>query len=98
MRLPQRIFDPAAGQRVPLLVWSRAAPPAALRQLQRLAAEPYVVSHVAAMPDVHVAEGVAVGTVFATRDTVVPGALGADLGCGVTVLPLRLRQERLERR
>lgn len=97
MRLPHRFFDPDAGQRVPLLVWARRVPDGALRQLTRLACEPYVVSHVAAMPDVHVAQGVAVGTVFATRDVLVPGALGGDLGCGVTVVPLRLGQERLER-
>ena len=97
MKLPHRFFDASAGQRVPLLVWARHPPAGALRQLTRLACEPYVVSHVAAMPDVHVAHGVAVGTVFATRGVVVPGALGGDLGCGVTLVPLRLREEPLQR-
>ncbi|MCP3099128.1 RtcB family protein [Myxococcus sp. K15C18031901] len=36
------------------------------------------------MPDLHVAQGIAVGTVFATEHHVVPGALGGDLGCGVS--------------
>jgi tRNA-splicing ligase RtcB len=40
------------------------------------------------MPDAHVAEGVAVGTVFATRDVLVPAALGADLGCGIAAVRL----------
>ncbi|NNC22037.1 RtcB family protein [Corallococcus exiguus] len=69
---------------VPLLAWARTVPPAALKQLQRLAAQPYVTEHVAVMPDVHLASGVAVGTVFATEAHVVPGALGNDLGCGVS--------------
>ncbi|MFP2899536.1 RtcB family protein [Corallococcus sp. 4LFB] len=50
-------------------------PAAALKQLQQLAAQPYVTEHVAVMPDVHLASGVAVGTVFATQAHVVPGAL-----------------------
>ncbi|MFE8597087.1 hypothetical protein [Archangium violaceum] len=40
----------------------------------------YAVEHVAAIPDVHVARGVAVGTVFATAHTVVPGVLGETSG------------------
>jgi tRNA-splicing ligase RtcB len=83
-----RVFPPEADTGVPVLAWARQVPPLALRQLQRLARQPYVVSHVAAMPDVHVSDGVAVGTVFATAHTVVPGALGNDLGCGVRALRL----------
>lgn len=68
---------------IPVLAWAREVPAGAVKQLRHLASQPYVVEHVAAMPDVHVSEGVAVGTVFATERTVVPGALGGDLGCGV---------------
>lgn len=76
-----------AGHRgVPILAWARTLPKGALDQLERLAGQPYVAAHLAAMPDVHVANGVAVGTVFATRGVVVPVALGGDLGCGVAAL------------
>lgn len=75
---------PAEPGAVPILVWARSLPPGAEQQLRHLAAQPYVVEHVAAMPDVHVANGVAVGSVFATSHHVVPGALGGDLGCGVS--------------
>src|SRR5512132_1338166 len=78
-----RILEVPPGA-VPLLAWARTVPGAALKQLQQLAAQPYVVEHVAVMPDVHLAAGVSVGTVFATEHTVVPGALGGDLGCGVS--------------
>ena len=78
------IFEPERGQRVPVRVWARAISPETVRQLQRLASQPYVVEFVAGMADAHVAEGVAVGSVFATEDTVVPGALGGDLGCGMS--------------
>jgi tRNA-splicing ligase RtcB len=67
-------------------------------QLQRLAAQPYVVDRVAGMPDLHVAHGVAVGTVFATDGVVVPGALGGDLGCGVAAVQLDASATSLGRR
>ncbi|MBX3252382.1 MAG: RtcB family protein [Myxococcales bacterium] len=81
-------FEPDRGQRVPIRIWARQLAPDTLRQLQRLAARPYVVDFVAAMADAHVAEGVAVGSVFATERTVVPRALGGDLGCGMSALRL----------
>ena len=44
------------------------------------------VQHVAVMPDVHLAHGVCVGTVFATARRLYPGAVGGDLGCGMAAL------------
>jgi tRNA-splicing ligase RtcB (3'-phosphate/5'-hydroxy nucleic acid ligase) len=79
-----RVIEPTAG--VPIHVWARELPEGALEQLERLAAQPYVVEHIAAMPDLHVANGVAVGSVFATLDRVVPFALGGDLGCGMSAV------------
>jgi tRNA-splicing ligase RtcB (3'-phosphate/5'-hydroxy nucleic acid ligase) len=87
------IFEPARGQRVPVRVWARAPAPETVRQLQRIASQPYVVDHVAAMADAHVSDGVAVGTVFATERTVVPSALGGDLGCGMSATPLSARAD-----
>lgn len=69
---------------VPIHVWSRRPPPGAIAQLEKLAAEPWITGPIAAMPDLHVAAGIAVGTVFATKDTLVPAALGDDLGCGMS--------------
>ncbi len=84
--MARMIPSPPGTSRVPIRIWGRTVPAGALAQLERLAAQPYVVGHVAAMPDLHVAHGVAVGTVFATAGVVVPSALGGDLGCGVAAL------------
>jgi tRNA-splicing ligase RtcB len=78
------IFEPERGQRVPIRLWARHVAFETARQLQRLASQPYVVEFVAGMADAHVSEGVAVGSVFATEATVVPRALGGDLGCGMS--------------
>ena len=36
---------------VPILAWAREVPEGAVKQLRHLASQPYVVEHVAAMPD-----------------------------------------------
>jgi tRNA-splicing ligase RtcB len=81
--MPHTVYEPARGQRVPVHVWARDADDDTLRQLVRVASRPFVVMRVCAMADAHVASNVAVGTVFATDGTVVPRALGTDIGCGV---------------
>lgn len=85
-------------QRVPVLVWCRSPDPRAVRQLQRIAALPWVVDQVAGMPDLHLSEGVAVGTVFATEHHAIPAALGGDLGCGVCAVKFRCHAPSLDRR
>lgn len=44
------------------------------------------VARIAAMPDVHLAEGVCVGTVVATRTMLLPAAVGGDIGCGMAAV------------
>jgi tRNA-splicing ligase RtcB len=90
--------DSARCTRVPIRVWARSLDEATIRQLQDIASQPYVVLHVAAMADAHVADGVAVGTVFATESTVVPAALGGDLGCGMSAVRLNVPADAMDRR
>lgn len=44
------------------------------------------VRHVAVMPDVHLAQGVCIGTVVATATRILPQAIGSDIGCGMAAL------------
>jgi tRNA-splicing ligase RtcB len=92
------IFEPERGQRVPVRLWARRAAPDTVRQLQRLASQPYVTEFVAGMADAHVSEGVAVGSVVATETTVVPRALGGDLGCGMSARKIADGADALDRR
>ena len=57
-----------------------------------------VAEFVAGMADAHVSEGVAVGSVFATEATVVPRALGGDLGCGMSARRIATDVRELDRR
>lgn len=92
----REIYEPERGQRVPVRVWARSLDHGSVRQLQHIASQPYVALHVAAMADAHVAYGVAVGTVFATEYEIIPGALGGDLGCGMSAVRTNVAADRLD--
>src|SRR5471032_2204014 len=52
-------------------------------QVENIASLPFIHSHVAVMPDVHLGKGATVGSVIATRGAIVPAAVGVDIGCGM---------------
>lgn len=70
--------------------------PDALTQIQNVGALPCAVG-VAVMPDSHKGYGMPIGTALATRDAVVPYAVGVDIGCGMiavrTGLPVPERDD-----
>ncbi|WP_017295019.1 RtcB family protein [Geminocystis herdmanii] len=57
---------------------------------KNVASLPFVYKHVALMPDVHLGKGALVGSVIATKDAIIPAAVGVDIGCftGDTLIPL----------
>ena len=73
------------GRRVPIKLWTEAdqVEPEALQQLENLASLPFLYKHVAVMPDVHLGKGATVGSVIATKNAVIPAAVGVDIGCGM---------------
>jgi len=52
---------------------------------------PIVFGHVAAMPDVHSGIGATVGSVIATKQAIIPVAVGVDIGCGMMAARTSLR-------
>jgi len=73
------------GGGVPIKAWTRGVPfdPRARLQVMKIAQMPFIHSHVAVMPDVHVGIGATVGSVIASRAAVIPAAVGVDIGCGM---------------
>ena len=66
--------------------WLAEPPPADVqRALERLARTDDVRA-VAVMPDVHLAREVCVGVALATTRTLIPAAVGGDIGCGMAAL------------
>jgi tRNA-splicing ligase RtcB len=60
------------------------------KMAKNVASLPFVFKHVALMPDVHLGKGALVGSVLATKETIIPAAVGVDIGCftGDTLVPL----------
>lgn len=67
----------------------------ALQQLNNLSQVPFLVNHVAVMPDVHAGKGSTIGTVFATKEALIPAAVGVDIGCGMVAVRTSLPAEDL---
>lgn len=72
-----------------------AIEPQALEQVRNVAALPFVFGHVALMPDCHLGIGATVGSVIATRDAIIPAAVGVDIGCGMIALRTNLSAAQL---
>ena len=66
-----------------LLSWASDIEDATLEQAAKTARLPFVVGHVALMPDAHVGFGSTVGSVIPTAGAVIPSAIGVDIGCGM---------------
>lgn len=84
------------GQYVPVKIWTDDVDEASRQQLMNVAALPFVHHHVAAMPDVHLGIGATIGSVIATRQAIIPAAVGVDIGCGMVACRLSITAEALE--
>ncbi|MGZ8286732.1 MAG: RtcB family protein [Allosphingosinicella sp.] len=82
---------------VPLKLWDSHQPfeAGAMQQLRNVASLPFMHSHIAGMPDVHWGKGATVGSVIATKQAIVPAAVGVDIGCGMMALRTSLTASRL---
>ena len=74
-------------------MWTRGVPieDEAKKQLENIARMPFVHSHLAVMPDVHVGKGATVGSVIATQGAIIPAAVGVDIGCGMMAVQTSLK-------
>lgn len=72
--------------------WTKGVPieESARKQLHNIANLPFIHRHVAVMPDVHWGKGATIGSVIATKNAIVPAAVGVDLGCGVNAVKTTL--------
>ena len=67
-----------------------------VQMANNVASLPFVFKHIALMPDVHLGKGALVGSVIATKDAVIPAAVGVDVGCGMAALKLPFTGDRVE--
>ena len=69
--------------------WATILDKATWQQAEKLSRAPGVAGHVSLMPDAHLGRGATVGSVVPTDlDTIIPAAVGVDIGCGMIAVRL----------
>ncbi len=78
-----------------LLVWGNNIDEKALNQAERSATMPFIVGHIALMPDAHWGMGSTIGSVIPTQGAIIPAAVGVDIGCGMIAVETNLTANEL---
>lgn len=78
---------------IPVKIWAKTVDPHAFKEISNLSTLPFVYHHLAFMPDVHGGKGMPIGGVLATKNVVIPNAVGVDIGCGMCAVKTNLRVE-----
>jgi len=86
----------AKGESAPYRQWGEDLEPQSVRQLQNACKLPIAVRG-ALMPDAHLGYGLPIGGVLATRNAVIPYAVGVDIACRVKMTVLDLPVEKIDR-
>ncbi len=79
----------------PVKVWAKTVDPHAWKEIDNLSRLPFIYHHLAFMPDVHGGKGMPIGGVLATKNVVVPNAVGVDIGCGMCAVKTNLMAEEI---
>lgn len=78
-------------ERIPIKLWLDDLEPGALQQAKDLANLSIAFRHIAIMPDAHQGYGMPIGGVLATKNAIIPNAVGVDIGCGMCSLRTNLK-------
>jgi len=70
-------------EKLPIKMWLEEIEDGALNQAKNLANLPFTFKWVSIMPDSHQGYGMPIGGVLATKNVVIPNAVGVDIGCGM---------------
>jgi len=78
---------------LPIKYWLKDLPEqGAVDQAENLGDLPFAFRHIAIMPDTHQGYGMPIGGVMATKDVIVPNAVGVDIGCGMCAVKTSLTE------
>jgi tRNA-splicing ligase RtcB len=81
--------------KLPIKSWCADVDEGAMDQAINLANHPTLAMHVALMPDCHVGYGMPIGGVIASKDAVIPNAVGVDIGCGMCAVETNFEADQL---
>lgn len=83
-------------ERIPIKLWAKNLEEGALQQAKDLANLDIAYGHIAIMPDSHLGYGMPIGGILATKDAIIPNAVGVDIGCGMCSLRTNLQDIELD--
>lgn len=66
-----------------------------MEQAYHLSNLPFLHKWVCLMPDTHAGKGMPIGGVIATKDVIIPNAVGADIGCGMVFVATNIKMEEI---
>ena len=84
--------------KMPIKVWldqKEQIEESCLEQAYHLANLPFIHKWVCLMPDTHTGMGMPIGGVIATKQVIIPNAVGVDIGCGMNFVSIDLKVEEL---
>jgi len=84
-------------EKIPIKMWIDELEEGAIKQALNLANLPFAFSHICLMPDAHQGYGMPIGGVMASKDVIVPNAVGVDIGCGMCAVKTNIEADGLER-
>lgn len=70
-------------ERIPIKLWLDNLEVGALQQAKNLANLDIAFKHIAIMPDSHQGYGMPIGGILASKEAIIPNAVGVDIGCGM---------------
>ena len=85
-------------ERIPVKMWLDEPEDGAVKQALNLANLPFAFGHICLMPDTHQGYGMPIGGVMATKNVIVPNAVGVDIGCGMCAVKTNVEVDGLERK
>ncbi|MFC1485210.1 RtcB family protein [bacterium] len=89
------MFEIQKPNSLPIKIWLKSLDllePECLQQIYNIAQFPFAFHHIAIMPDAHTGYGMPIGGVLATKDVVIPHAVGVDIGCGMCTVKTSLTE------
>lgn len=75
--------------------WASILDIGTMEQAETTARMPFVLPHLALMPDAHLGKGATVGSVIPTHKAIIPAAVGVDIGCGMIAVKTQWDEEDL---
>lgn len=82
-------------ERIPIKMWLDEPEEGSIIQAKNLANLPFAFRHICLMPDTHQGYGMPIGGVLATKDVIIPNAVGVDIGCGMCAVKTHVKVENI---